>query len=36
MGLYFEEFSVGQKLTTEKRTVTEDDIDILSITPTLP
>lgn len=26
MGLYFEEFSVGQKLTTEKRTVTEDDI----------
>jgi 3-hydroxybutyryl-CoA dehydratase len=26
MGLYFEEFSVGQKLTTEKRMVTEDDI----------
>jgi acyl dehydratase len=26
MGLYFEEFSVGQKLRTEKRTVTEDDI----------
>ena len=26
MGLYFEEFSVGQKLITEKRTVTEDDI----------
>ena len=26
MGLYFEDFSVGQKLTTEKRTVTEDDI----------
>jgi acyl dehydratase len=26
MGLYFEEFSVGQKVTTEKRTVTEDDI----------
>ena len=26
MGLYFEEFSVGQKITTEKRTVTEDDI----------
>jgi acyl dehydratase len=26
MGLYFEEFSVGEKLTTEKRTVTEDDI----------
>jgi acyl dehydratase len=26
MGLYFEEFSVGHKLTTEKRTVTEDDI----------
>jgi len=26
MGLYFEEFRVGQKLTTEKRTVTEDDI----------
>ena len=26
MGLYFEEFSVGQKLTTETRTVTEDDI----------
>ena len=26
MGLYFEEFTVGNKLTTEKRTVTEDDI----------
>jgi len=26
MGLYFEEFHVGEKLTTEKRTVTEDDI----------
>jgi acyl dehydratase len=26
MGLYFEEFSVGQKLRTEKRMVTEDDI----------
>ena len=26
MGLYFEEFSVGEKLTTEKRTVTEGDI----------
>jgi acyl dehydratase len=26
MGLYFEEFSVGEKLTTEKRTVTENDI----------
>jgi 3-hydroxybutyryl-CoA dehydratase len=26
MGLYFEEFSVGQKVTTAKRTVTEDDI----------
>ena len=26
MGLYFEEFSVGQKVITEKRTVTEDDI----------
>jgi len=26
MGLYFEEFSVGQKIVTEKRTVTEDDI----------
>ena len=26
MGLYFEEFSVGEKLTTDKRTVTEDDI----------
>lgn len=26
MGLYFEEFSVGQKVVTEKRTVTEDDI----------
>ena len=26
MGLYFEEFSVGQKVVTEKRNVTEDDI----------
>ena len=26
MGLYFEEFSVGQKVVTEKRTITEDDI----------
>src|SRR5260221_12616517 len=26
MGLYFEEFNVGHKLVTEKRTVTEDDI----------
>ena len=26
MGLYFEEFSVGQKVVTEKRIVTEDDI----------
>jgi len=26
MGLYFEEFSVGQKVVTKKRTVTEDDI----------
>lgn len=26
MGLYFEEFFVGQKLDTQKRTVTEDDI----------
>ena len=26
MGLYFEEFSVGQKVATEKRTVTEADI----------
>jgi acyl dehydratase len=26
MGLYFEEFRVGEKLTTEKRTVTEADI----------
>jgi 3-hydroxybutyryl-CoA dehydratase len=26
MGLYFEEFSVGQKVTTEKRTITENDI----------
>src|ERR671924_2444232 len=26
MGLYFEEFSVGQKVITEKRTVTENDI----------
>ena len=26
MGLYFEDFSVGQKIITEKRTVTESDI----------
>ena len=26
MGLYFEEFFVGQKMVTEKRTVTENDI----------
>src|SRR5258708_39203523 len=26
MGLYFEEFNVGNKLVTEKRTITEDDI----------
>ncbi len=26
MGMYFEEFIVGQKLVTEKRTITEDDI----------
>lgn len=26
MGLYFEEFSVGQKMVTEKRTISEDDI----------
>jgi acyl dehydratase len=26
MGLYFEDFSVGQKVVTEKRTITEDDI----------
>jgi len=26
MGLYFEEFSVGQKTVTEKRTITEADI----------
>ena len=26
MGLYFEEFTVGQTLDTQKRTVTEDDI----------
>ncbi|HLO30670.1 MAG TPA: MaoC/PaaZ C-terminal domain-containing protein [Anaerolineales bacterium] len=26
MGLYFEEFSVGQKFTTEKRAITENDI----------
>jgi len=26
MGLYFEEFLVGQKFTTEKRTITEADI----------
>ena len=26
MGLYFEEFSVGQKVVTDKRTISEDDI----------
>jgi acyl dehydratase len=26
MGLYFEEFTVGQKVITEQRTITEDDI----------
>ena len=26
MGLYFEEFCVGQKIDTEKRTITENDI----------
>ena len=26
MGLYFEEFTVGQKMVTEKRTITENDI----------
>jgi len=26
MGLYFEEFTVGQKIVTKKRTITEDDI----------
>jgi acyl dehydratase len=26
MGLYFEEFTVGNKLVTAKRTITEDDI----------
>lgn len=26
MGLYFEDFNVGQKLDTQKRTITEDDI----------
>jgi acyl dehydratase len=26
MGMYFEEFSVGEKLVTEKRTITENDI----------
>ena len=26
MGLYFEEFRVGQKIVTEKRTITENDI----------
>lgn len=26
MGLYFEDFSVGQKVVTEKRTITENDI----------
>ncbi len=26
MGLYFEDFTVGQKLDTQKRTVSEDDI----------
>ena len=26
MGLYFEDFSIGQKVVTEKRTITETDI----------
>ncbi|MEO8354392.1 MAG: MaoC/PaaZ C-terminal domain-containing protein [Chloroflexota bacterium] len=26
MGMYFEEFSIGQKMVTEKRTISEDDI----------
>lgn len=26
MGLYFEEFTVGQKMVTERRTITENDI----------
>jgi acyl dehydratase len=26
MGLYFEDFSIGQKVVTEKRTISEDDI----------
>jgi acyl dehydratase len=26
MGKFFEEFQVGEKITTEKRTITEDDI----------
>jgi acyl dehydratase len=26
MGLYFEDFTVGQKLDTQKRTISEDDI----------
>lgn len=26
MGLYFEDFSVGQRVVTEKRTITENDI----------
>jgi 3-hydroxybutyryl-CoA dehydratase len=26
MGLYFEEFTIGQKMVTEKRTITENDI----------
>lgn len=26
MGLYFEEFSVGQKMVTDQRTITENDI----------
>lgn len=26
MGMYFEEFSVAQKMVTEKRTISEDDI----------
>jgi len=30
MGLYFEEFSVGQKVITEKRLITEDDIMIFA------
>ena len=26
MGMYFEEFSIGQKMVTQKRTIAEDDI----------